>query len=190
MKRRNAMISGRIPAFTAHLRPVLEVRLEVEVDEAVAQRPRHREVHATLGGRIAGGDHHPAVRQTIFTELAIEHQLIAACLCHLRCGGELVEKEDALARSWAGTSAAPTRPGRPRSAADPADRPDQAARRAHRGTASSGPKRPGRRSVICRRRRRPRYAGAHVGRSAHAAPQRVRGFHGCPFGVIGQARLR
>ena len=66
------------------------------MDKAVAQRPRHREVHAALGGRIAGCDHHPAVRETIFAKLAIEDQLVAACLRHLRRGGQLVQKEDAL----------------------------------------------------------------------------------------------
>jgi hypothetical protein len=84
-------------SFHRPLRPVLEVRLEVEADEAIAQRPWHGEVHATLGGRIAGCDHHPIVREVVFTELAVEHQLTAARLGHLRRGSPLVEKEDAPA---------------------------------------------------------------------------------------------
>jgi hypothetical protein len=77
-------------------RPVFEIRSQVEMDEAVAQRPRHREVHAALRGGIAGRNHHPVIRQLVLTQLAIENKLVAACLRHLRSGGQLVEKQDAL----------------------------------------------------------------------------------------------
>jgi hypothetical protein len=55
-------------------------------------------VNATLRGRIAGGDDDPLIGQRIFPELSVEHQLVAARLGHLRRGGQLIEKEDALAR--------------------------------------------------------------------------------------------
>jgi hypothetical protein len=44
----------------------------------------HGKVHATLGRRIACGHHYPIVREVVFTEFAVEHQLIAARLGHLR----------------------------------------------------------------------------------------------------------
>ena len=56
-------------------------------------------MNATLGSGIPCGDNHPAVGQHILAELAIEDQLIAARLGHLRRGGQLVKKEDALADS-------------------------------------------------------------------------------------------
>ncbi len=43
--------------------PVLEIRLKVQMHEAIAQRPRHREVNTAIGGRIAGGDNSPAIGQ-------------------------------------------------------------------------------------------------------------------------------
>ena len=64
--------------------------------ETVAQRTRHGEVNATLGGRIAGGDDNPAIGQRIFAELPVEHQLVATRLGHLRCGRQFIEKEDAF----------------------------------------------------------------------------------------------
>lgn len=39
--------------------PVNEIGFEIEMDESVSQRPRHREVHTAVGGRITGCDHHP-----------------------------------------------------------------------------------------------------------------------------------
>jgi hypothetical protein len=68
------------------------------VDEAIPQRPRHGKVHTTLGRRIACRHYHPTFREVIFTEFAVEHQLITARLRHLRCGRQFVEKEDAFAR--------------------------------------------------------------------------------------------
>jgi hypothetical protein len=79
------------------LRPVVEIRFEVEMHEPVAQRPRHGEVNAALRGRIACGDHNPAIRQHILAELPVQDQLIAARLGHLRSRGQLVEKENAFA---------------------------------------------------------------------------------------------
>jgi len=52
------------------LTPVIEVGFKFEVNEAIPQWPRHREVYAALGGRIAGGDDHPAVRQHILSQFA------------------------------------------------------------------------------------------------------------------------
>jgi hypothetical protein len=57
-------------------------------------------VHAALRRWIAGRDHHPSVWKLVLAQLAIEHQLIAACLCHLRRGCQLVEKQDALSTCW------------------------------------------------------------------------------------------
>ena len=54
-------------------------------------------MNATLGGRIAGGDDNPAVGQHILAELSVQHQLIAACLGHLRRRGQFIKKENAFA---------------------------------------------------------------------------------------------
>ena len=78
------------------LRPVFEIGFQIEMDEAVAQRPRHREMHAALRRWIAGRNHYPGIRQLVLTQFAIENKLVAASLRHLRRGGELIEKQDAL----------------------------------------------------------------------------------------------
>jgi hypothetical protein len=39
----------------------------------------------------------PLIGQHILAELSVQHQLVAACLGHLRCRCQLIEKEDALA---------------------------------------------------------------------------------------------
>src|ERR1035437_8956957 len=66
------------------------------MNEPVAQGPRHREMHSPLGGRVAGGDDYPPVRQHILAQLAVEHQLVAAGLRHLWRRGQLIEKQDAF----------------------------------------------------------------------------------------------
>ena len=66
------------------------------MDKTIPQRPRHREMHAPLGGRIAGGDDHPAVRQHILSQFAVKHQLVAAGLRHLRSRRQFIEKQDAF----------------------------------------------------------------------------------------------
>ncbi len=96
LKRRNAMISGRTPAPTAPLAPVVQVGFEFEMDETIPQRTRHREMDTPLGGRIAGGDDHPAIRQHILSEFAVEHQLVTTGLRHLRRRRQFIEKENAL----------------------------------------------------------------------------------------------
>jgi hypothetical protein len=77
--------------------PVVEIRFKVQMNESVAQWPRHGEVNATLGGRIPGCDDNPAIGQHILAELPVQYQLIAARLGHLRRRGQLIEKEDAFA---------------------------------------------------------------------------------------------
>jgi hypothetical protein len=86
------------PHARAHgpLAPVVQVGFEFEMDKTIAQRPRHREMHATLRGRIAGGDDHPPVGQHVLAQFAVEHQLVAAGLRHLRRRGQLIEKENAF----------------------------------------------------------------------------------------------
>jgi hypothetical protein len=66
------------------------------MDEAVPERPLHGEVHATLRGGIPCCDHHPAIGKLILAELAIEHELVAASLRHLRRRGQLIQKEYAF----------------------------------------------------------------------------------------------
>jgi hypothetical protein len=69
------------------------------MDKPVAQRPRHRKVHATLRCRIAGGDDDPPIGEHVFAQFAVEDELVAAGLRHLRCRGQLVEKQNAFAVS-------------------------------------------------------------------------------------------
>ena len=47
-------------------------------------------------GRISCGDEHPPIRQHILAEFAVEYQLVAAGLRHLRRQGQLVEKQNAF----------------------------------------------------------------------------------------------
>ena len=77
--------------------PVVEIRFKVQMHEPVAQRSRHGEMDATLRCWIAGGDDNPAIGQHILAELPVQHQLIAACLGHLRRRCQLIEKENAFA---------------------------------------------------------------------------------------------
>ena len=171
LKRRKAMISGRTCADGPPA-PVAQVGFEFEMDETIAQRPRHREMHAALRCRIAGGDDDPPIGEHVFAQFAVENELVAASLGHLRRRGQLVQKENALAvvgRNLGGTHSvwsAAMRAGR-------ADRPDRVARRARRESRSRDRAPPGRRSATCPRRTRPRCAGAHVRRSAHEAPRRA-----------------
>jgi hypothetical protein len=79
------------------LGPILEIRFQIEVDEAVTQWPWHREVHPALRRWIPGCDHHPPAGQGVLAQLSIEHQLIATSLSHLRRGCEFVEKQDSVA---------------------------------------------------------------------------------------------
>jgi hypothetical protein len=78
--------------------PVVQIGLEVEMNESIPQRPRHREMDTSLGGRIPRRDDDPSVRKHILPESAIQYQLIAAGLRHLRRGGQFIQKQDALAR--------------------------------------------------------------------------------------------
>jgi hypothetical protein len=79
------------------LAPVVKIRFKVQMHKSVAQRPRHREMNAALGGWISCRNDNPAVGQYILAELAIKHQLIAARLGHLWRRGQLIKEEDALA---------------------------------------------------------------------------------------------
>jgi len=65
--------------------------------EPVAQGSRHREMDATLRCRIPGGDDSPSIRQHVFAEFPVQHELVAAGLSHLRRGGQFIEKENAAA---------------------------------------------------------------------------------------------
>ena len=76
--------------------PVHEVGFEIEMDEPVPQRPRHREVHSAVGGRIARRDDHPPIGQLVLAQLSVEDQLVAAGLGHLRRRSQFIEKENAL----------------------------------------------------------------------------------------------
>jgi hypothetical protein len=66
------------------------------MNKAIPQRTRHREMHASLRGRIAGGNDYRAVRQHILSEFAIKQQLVAVGLRHLRGRRQLIEKQNAF----------------------------------------------------------------------------------------------
>ena len=76
--------------------PVAQIGFEFEMDKSVTQRPRHRKMHTTLRCRIASGDDDPPVGEHVFAQFTVEDELIAARLGHLRCRGQLVQKENAL----------------------------------------------------------------------------------------------
>lgn len=46
--------------------------------------------------RVAGGHDDPPIRQAILAQPAVEHQLIASGLRHLRRGRQLIEEENAF----------------------------------------------------------------------------------------------
>jgi hypothetical protein len=68
------------------LRPVFEIWFQIEMNEAVAQRARHREMHAALRRRIPGRNDDPAIWQLVLTQLAVENKLIAARLSRTALG--------------------------------------------------------------------------------------------------------
>src|ERR1700739_4953937 len=84
------------PRLDGPFAPVQEVRLKIEMDEAVPQRSWHREMDASLRGGIAGGDHDPTIRESVLAELPVKNQLGATSLGHLRRRSQLVEKQNAL----------------------------------------------------------------------------------------------
>ena len=63
------------PHTRAHgpLAPVIEIGFKFQMDETIPKRTRHREMNAPLGGRIASSDHHPAIRQHILSQFAVEY---------------------------------------------------------------------------------------------------------------------
>jgi hypothetical protein len=67
------------------------------MDKTISERPRHREVHATLRCRVAGGDDDPPFGEHVFAQFTVENELVAAGLRHLRRRGQLVQKENAFA---------------------------------------------------------------------------------------------
>jgi hypothetical protein len=80
------------------LTPVFEVRFEVKVYKAIAQRPRHGKMNTAFGGRIAGGDNDPAVRELVFSQLPISNQMIAAGLPNRLSRCKFIEKQNAVPR--------------------------------------------------------------------------------------------
>jgi hypothetical protein len=55
----------------------------MKMDEPVPERRRHREMNATLGSWIAGGDHHSTIGKHVLAQLAVEHELITCRLSQL-----------------------------------------------------------------------------------------------------------
>src|ERR1035438_7411146 len=53
-------------------------------------------MHTPFRGRISCGNDHPTVWQHILSEFAVEYQLIAAGLRHLRRRGQFIEKQNAF----------------------------------------------------------------------------------------------
>jgi hypothetical protein len=84
-------------SLNSPLRPVVEIWFKVEVHEPVPQRSRHGEVNTTFRRRIAGGNDNPSLRQHIFAELSVEHQLVTSGLHHLRRRSKFIEKENSFA---------------------------------------------------------------------------------------------
>src|SRR5258705_3388343 len=66
------------------------------MNKSIAQRARHREMHASLRGRVPRSDDDPAIGQDILPHTTVEHQLIAGCLRHLRRRSQFVKEQDAF----------------------------------------------------------------------------------------------
>jgi hypothetical protein len=66
------------------------------MNETISEWPRHRKMHTPLRRRVACGDYHPAVWKHVFAQFAVEHQLVAPGLRHLRRRGQFIEKENAF----------------------------------------------------------------------------------------------
>ena len=142
------------------------------MDEAIGQGTGHARGDGAVAFTVAGGEHRPAVRQAVFAQGPIEHQLVAGSLDQRRRGVEFVEEQDAGAVRGQECRGGPGRldPARPWAAR--ADQPGRAGWRGYRSGGCPATPRPGRRPGICRRRAVPRQR--RVSGSAPATAGRMR----------------
>jgi hypothetical protein len=75
-------------------RPVIEIGFEGQMDEAIGQCTGHARRDSAVAFAIAGGEHGPAVRQAIFAQGTIKHQLVAGSLHQRWRGIQFVEEQD------------------------------------------------------------------------------------------------
>src|SRR5258708_38449741 len=66
------------------------------MNKSIAQRARHREMNASLRGRVPRSDDDPAIGQDVLPQTTVEHQLIAGSLRHLRRRSQFVKEQDAF----------------------------------------------------------------------------------------------
>ena len=95
-KRINAMTSRPDTRLDRPLARFLHVHLEVDVNEPVAQRCGHPRRSGTVRIAVPGGHNRLSVRQGIFAELAVQHELIATGLDHRGRGVQFVQKQNVL----------------------------------------------------------------------------------------------
>jgi len=153
--------------------PVVEIRFKVQMHEPVAKPvvASRMGLHAPMPD-CAAMTTQPSAAHT--HGLPIKHQLIAACLGHLRRRGQLIKKENTL--PVVGRNLAdPFRltidnPG------SPGDRPVKLHGSARRESRSRDRWRSELRMRLAHAARRPQMCRAHVRRTAHEAPHRVCGF--------------
>jgi hypothetical protein len=75
--------------------PVLLIEVEVDVDEAVAQRRGHGVDHAAVALAVAGSDDVPVLRERVVADAEVEDELVRRSADGRRRGVHLIKEEDA-----------------------------------------------------------------------------------------------
>ena len=84
---------GWMPLPAAQVEPVARRGPQVDVDQAVDQRGRHRPGQRLVGGAVAGADHDRAGRQLVRADAAVEDERVERLLDVGRGGVQLVEEQ-------------------------------------------------------------------------------------------------
>jgi hypothetical protein len=75
--------------------PVVDIGLELNVNEPVNEGGRHPEGYGAVLLAVSRRDNPPPWRQDVFTDSAIQHQLVEARLDEWRSSVDLVKEQDA-----------------------------------------------------------------------------------------------
>ena len=104
--------------------PVLDVRPELEVDEAVGERRRHAVDDAAVVLAVAAGDDRGALGERVLAALALQGELVERGLDHGHAGGQLLQVEEPARRAVGGRQERGRRPPRAAVLVAPGDAPE------------------------------------------------------------------